>query len=169
MGRYKAFWLVLLAASIAALLSAGTLAAYNKSTELNSTITSARMVFIVNGSGEETQSMGAREIWPGESTTFEIEIDTTGTEVAFDVTLKMTSSGSDLPPGLSVLVDGTPLETPGTGNYTAIYLGMKGLSRTVTVVVSWDATADQLKTQYGSSRDFMLSLSATVNAAQAAT
>ncbi len=168
MGRLKGFWIVLLTMSVAAVLSAGTLAAYNKTIELNSTITSARMVFKVNGIGDETQSLGVRELRPGESTTYNIVIDTVGTEVALDVQLKVTSSGSDLPPGLSVRVDGTSVGPSGTGTCTATYSGMEGSSRTVPVVVSWSATVDQLKTQYGSSRNFTLDLASTVTATQAA-
>ena len=169
MGRYKAFWLVLLTVSVAAVLSAGTLAAYNQTFELAGTISAARMVFNINGSGEESQSIGVRELQPGLSTTFDIEIDTEGTEVPLDVALKVTSSGSDLPPSISVCVDGTSVSDSGTGTCTAAYSGMNGSSRTVPVVVSWNATPDQLKTQYGSSRDFNLSLLATVTATQAAT
>jgi len=168
-GRLKAFWLVLLTMSVAAVLSAGTLAAYNQTFDLTGTIGAERMVFNVNGSGEESQSMGVRELWPGENTTFEIEIDSTGTEVALDVALKVTSSGSDLPPGLSVRVDGASVGDSGTGTCTATYSGMKGSSRTVPVVVSWNATPSQLKAQYGSSRDFNLSLLASVTATQAVT
>jgi len=167
MGRNKALWLVLLSAAVVAVLSAGTLAAYNRTIDLSGLITASKMVFQVNGSGEETQSLGVREIEPGGSTTFDIVIDTAGTEVAMDVALSVTAAGTDLPPGLSVRVDGSSLGSSGTGTWSGEYANMMGTSRTVPVVVSWDATADQLKGVYSESRNFTLSLEATVVAAMA--
>ncbi|NLF27270.1 MAG: hypothetical protein GX592_05175 [Clostridiales bacterium] len=167
MGRLKKFWLVLLSASVVAVLSVGTLAAYNATIQLNGGISAARMAFVVNGSGEETQTLGMRELSPGESTTYNIVVDTSGTEVAMDVALDITASGSDLPPGLSVRVDGAPVGSAGTGTAAAVYENMSGATRTVPIVVSWSATPDQLKSQYPQSRSFALFLSVTATATQA--
>lgn len=168
MGRLKVFWLILLAATAVAVLSAGTLAAYNQTMELSGTIRAARFVFNVNGSGEETQSLGVRELAPGGSpAAFDVVIDTRGAEVAMDVALNVSASGSDLPPGLSILVDGEPIGSSGTGSRTATYSGMKDSCRTVPIVVSWNATKDELLALYQNSRNFTLSLSASVTATQA--
>jgi len=166
-GRLKALLLMLLAVSTAAVLSAGTLAAYNQTIDATGTVRSARMVFKVNGSGEETQSLGACELQPGGSTTFDIVIDTAGTEVGLDVALKVNASGSELPPGLSVCVDGEPIGPSGTGSCTRTYPGMDGASRTVPVIVQWNATTDELMKLYEGSQNFKLDLSATVTATQA--
>ena len=165
MGKLKALWLILLAASVAAVLSAGTLAAYTKTMELSGTTRAARFVFKVNGSGEETQSLGVRELVPGGRTTFDIEIDTADSEVGVDVLLKVDASGSALPPGVQVRVDGESIGA--TGSSAKTYRGLDG-SRTVPVEVLWDITPEELLAQYQESQNFSLSLSASVTATQAA-
>ena len=165
MGRLKAFWLILLAATAVAVLSAGTLAAYNKTVKETGTIRAARFVFKVNNSGEETQSLGVRELVPGGRTTFNIGIDTAGTEVGLDVSLKVSASGSALPPGIQVWVDGESIGS--TGSCTKTYRGMDS-PRTVPVEVFWNTTPDELLAQYQDSQNFALSLSANVTATQTA-
>jgi len=168
-GRVKAFWLVLLSLAVAAVLSAGTLAAYSATDLLTGSIQAKVMVFQINGSGEQTQSLGTASLKPGESTSFSIVINTSGTEVALNVALSVTASGSNLPPGLSVTVDGTSVGASGTGTYQATFNGMEGSSRTVPVAVAWNATKEQLKALYNKSTTFTLSLSATATATQAST
>ena len=163
--RLKALWLILLTVSVAAVLSAGTLAAYNQTTELSGSIRAARFEFLVNGSGEETQSLGVRELVPGGRETFDILIDTSGSEVGVDVALKVSASGSQLPPGIVVLVDGESIGS--TGSCTKKYPGVEN-PRTVSVEVWWDATLDELMARYQDSQNFTLSLSASVTATQAA-
>lgn len=159
MDRLKALLLMLLAVLVVAVLTTGTLAAYNRTIDQSGSIHAAKMVFKVNHSGEETQPLGDLELRPGDSKPFDIEIDTEGTEVGLDVALKLDLSGSEIPPGLSVSVDGT-------GSNTATF-SMKGTSRKVPVVVSWNAKPDDLVKLYDGSRDFNLDLSATVTATQA--
>ncbi len=72
MGRIKVFWLVLLSSRSPRFLSAGTLAAYQATSEMSATIVAGRMVFEVNGGGSETQSLGAAQIGPGGSASFPI-------------------------------------------------------------------------------------------------
>ncbi len=81
--------------------------------------------------------------------------------MALDVSLSVTASGSEIPPGLEVMVDGNSVGASGTGTYTATYPGMNGTERSVPVVVSWNAASRQLKGAYDGSRTFSLSLSAT--------
>lgn len=164
-GKLKALWLILLAASVAAVLSAGTLAAYNQTMELSGTLRPARFVFKVNGSGEETQPLGVQELVPGGRTTFDIKIDTSGSEVGVDVLLEVGAFGSALPPGIQVWVDGESIGA--TGSSTKTYRGLDG-SRTVPVEVFWNTTLEELLTQYQESQNFTLSLSASVTATQAA-
>jgi hypothetical protein len=166
-GRRKALLLILLALSVAAVLSAGTLAAYNMTLDVDGVITASQMVFKVNGSGAETQPLSSPSLKPGESATIPIAIDTAGTAVPMDVTLSVTASGGNLPPGLEVTVDGNSVGASGTGTRTLGYPGLNGQARTVSVVVSWNATAEQLKSLYDKSTTFTLSLSATVTATQA--
>lgn len=167
MAKWKAFWLVLLASSVAAILSAGTLAAYTASTNLLGLVTAKSMVFQVNGSGSETQSLGVRELRPGESTAFEIAIDTSMTEVAMDVTLRLTASGTDLPPGVSVRLDGHNVGSSGNGTRTLSYKGMQGSVVKIPAMILWDITQDELAALYSGSRQFTLNLSATLEAIQA--
>ena len=164
-GRLKALWLILLAASVAAVLSAGTLAAYTKTMEISGNIRAARFVFNVNDSGEETQSLGVRELVPGGRTTIDIKIDTSGSEVGVDVLLEVGAFGSALPPGIQVWVDGESIGP--TGSSTKTYRGLDG-SRTVPVEVFWNTTPEELLTQYQESQNLTLSLSASVTATQAA-
>ena len=159
MGRMKALLLMLLAVLVVAVLTTGTLAAYNRTIDQSGSIHAAKMVFKVNDSGEATQPLGNLELRPGENKPFDIEINTEGSEVALDVLLKMALSGSELPLGLSINVDNT-------GGDTVAY-AMKGTSRMVPVVVSWNATPEELMKLYEGSRNFMLELSATVTATQA--
>ncbi len=170
MGRLKALFLILLIVSAAAVLSAGTLAAYNQTIEVMGTIRAARMEFNVNGSGTETQPLCNLALLPGEKKTFNIEIDTKGTEVGLDVELKVTASGDKLPPGLSVEVDGRSVDLYGLGGVSSNYR-MDGDSvsrKEVPVVILWDATQEELMGLYGESQNFTLRLSATVTATQAA-
>lgn len=167
MGRLKALLLILLAVSVVAVLSAGTLAAYNRTIHESGTIRAARMVFDVNGSGKETQALEARTLRLGDSTTYEIKIDTKGSEVAMDVDLMVNASGRDLPPGVSVRVDGDPVDLSG-GSHSVRYPGVKDAAFTVPVEVSWNAAPEELAALYEDSRNFTLSLSATVTATQAA-
>jgi hypothetical protein len=165
-GRLKAFWLILLAATTVAVLSAGTLAAYNQKIDMTCAIRAAQMVFKVNGGGEETQPLGDFDLKPGDSKICPITIVTEGTEVALNVALKVNASGCDLPQGVLVKVDGEQID-PCAGSRTITYPGMNGDSHTVSVEVLWNATMDELAKCYKESKNFKLNLSATVTATQA--
>ena len=169
MGRRKAIILILLALSVAAVFTAGTLAAYNMNIDVEGVITASQMVFKVNGSGAETQLLSSPSLKPGGSATIPIAIDTSGTAVPMDVTLSVTASGANLPPGLNVKVDGISIGASGMGTCSLSYPGMNGQARMVPVIVSWNATAEQLKSLYDKSTTFTLSLAATVTATQMVT
>jgi len=163
----KRAWKWIVPASLAVLVllvfSYGSLAAFTQSfIQKSAPITTKSLIFYVNESSSERQSLGDAALAPGESKHYSVVLDGRSSETAVDavVTLKVTYDGV-WPDGFSIRSGDEDV----SGGFTRTYSDLQSLgdTKTVSIDVVWD---DPMLPDYEAFRDFALHLSVTVVATQ---